>query len=153
RPLTVFLFILAIAIAFFFYRLGQSGRGEIPVPVSMMPDDAAEAMGISTATTPVATEQKVRLQFHWKQVDNLLALIVIGLAGAFLIGVQSYPAYRTTIFPEWASISVIVLTVALLIKNSLRRQVGPADILDIGMRSSGTEARQTAYILVGLFGL
>jgi putative tricarboxylic transport membrane protein len=135
RPLTVILVILAVAIAVFLTRVGNSNL----------------ALPGSAETLSRGAERDRTWQ--WK-TDNLLALLFIGVGVAFAAGARNFrPAAQA--FPMALASLVVVLTTIQLVKSGWERD--RVQVLDIGMLSRGVDGSGRAAIglllLLAVFAL
>jgi hypothetical protein len=149
RPLSVVLFLSALVLGYFFYRIGVTSTITTPVTEdSATPDAGPQALGGAGGGTLVATASKPALQIAWRQWDNLVAVAVLVGAGMFLVASIDLPV-RSRMVPMWTSIAVLVMVMGQLVKNVLFFREGHVEIMDVGMRSSRLGGAMRAALTVG----
>ncbi len=154
RPLSVGLFLSALVLGYFFYRIGVTST----ITTSVSEDSATsdvdpQALRGAGGGTLAATASKPGLQIAWRQWDNLVAVAVMVGAGMFIVASIDLPV-RSRIVPMWSSIAVFVLVTGQLVKNVFFFREGHVEIMDVGMRSSGLGgASRAALVVAGLLAL
>jgi hypothetical protein len=144
RPLTIFLFLLALGTAISFSKMSKSGvssgGADVPVVAGESPDapgrfSVVRLRNLKLSVTPA----------------SLFSLLIVGGACAFFVGGLDFPT-RGQVFPLTLSALVIGLAGIQFVMDSLKMKTG--DIMDIGMRSAGMDgARKTGYLVAGILGI
>ena len=144
RPLTMFLFLLALGTAISFSKMSKSGvtagGGAVPMVAGESPDapgrfSVARLRDAKFSVTPA----------------SLFSLLIVGGACAFFVGGLDFPT-RGQVFPLTLSGLVIGLAGIQFVMDSLKMKTG--DIMDIGMRSAGMDgARKTGFLVAGILGI
>ena len=143
RPLTIALLVLLLLTAFVFTRF--MARAEKSAAV----EEEAPWAGQSPEAAPTADRSGISPEV-WKAWPPLLLLAGAALA---LWTSLDYPA-RARMLPASLSIGLIVLSAIELLKQIVRPETGPRQIMDLGMRSSGMEgATRAGWLVAGLFVL
>jgi putative tricarboxylic transport membrane protein len=124
RPLTVALFIIVVATMVFFSRSAAKQAAE----------DAKA----------YASEEVVTLSFKKALISwyNMPILLAIGGSLAFIVSSMGF-RFEARIFPMGAGIGIIILSLSQLYTHLTKRSYRKADIMDIGMKSSGMEGLRT----------
>lgn len=144
RPITIVLFVFAVATAYVFYRyLGQEQRPDQRLTIAGGSEEAA-------LPTPAASRAR-RLYFFKGEVFVTLALMA--LVAYFMIEALDFRP-RARALPLYVGGAFIALTTAVLIRQVLTERTRKIDIMDIGMRSTGlAHATRSGFIILGLIAL
>lgn len=148
RPLTIFLLILAVAIAVTFSKMGNIGS----VGTLAEAEDRPLVRGGSGDDSEAAVDSTVAVEARrrtWALTPAaIFTLAVIGMAAWALQEAWFGFPTRGKVFPVSLSLAVIILSSVQLVHDLRRGKTGA--IMDIGMRSAGMEGVvKTALLIIG----
>jgi hypothetical protein len=134
RPLTIALFIIAVATLIFFSRTGnKSPEPEVSIPAGGSQEADTEMVHLSFKDAVL-------------QARNIPILLMIGGALAFIVASLDF-APGAQFFPIGAAAGIIILSLSQLYTHLVsQRTMSKVDIMDIGMKSAGMEGTRDAAI-------
>ena len=155
RPLTIFLFILAVVTATLFTKFlsgGATVAGGMPIVEGegTLPPGAQPPSG-AAPDAPRGLGARMRgLSWRWTEGQVFTLFLIV------LLGYAIWEARDYSFFGRWFPMGLASIGLVLTVLQFIREGIGvkTGDIMDIGVRSRGMEgARTAAVVFLGLLGI
>lgn len=155
RPATVVLLVLAIGFSALFYYL--MNRASITQVVPALASDDNEIASQVPGLAPIDGNRRPQAQtatarqtaiprFVWRPEAAVTLFFLASAVPFFWVAVGNYP-FRAALLPMAFSSGLFVFGLIAFLRQTFRREVKAADIMDIGMRSKGVEGATRAGLL------
>jgi len=137
RPLTVILLVLVVLTAYLFtHFMAQADKSAIAAEDTTSPAESPEG----------AISRESRQGFTWS-AENVVPLLLIA-GGAVSVWVTLGYPMKARVVPLALTVGMLALSGVELFRQWFLKKGGPAQIMDLGMRSSGMEGATRAGILL-----